>query len=148
MGRVDRRRRRLSARRGVLEVVPSRVLRHPGAFDERSDRGVSMVHAETFPSVLLRIETEQPPRRPLIVEMLGLIELDHVQRIHIRRIPVKEPTVRLRIVKERGIPWTRLHRVWLGERAGFVLARHRQPRKKAIVELDAPRRRLREHENR
>ena len=138
----------LRARRPVLEVIPSRVLGHPGAFDERPGRRVAMVLAEPLPPVLLGLETEQPFRRSPVGELLGLVELDDMQRISVRGVPIEEPAVRVRIVKERGVPGTGLHRVRLGEHVGLACARQRQRGEQPIVEFHASGRRLGEHQDR
>src|SRR2546425_7181665 len=82
---------------------------HPGAFDERPGRRVAMVLAEPLPPVLLGVETEQPFRGSPVGELLGLIELDDVQRIGVRGVPIEKPSLRGRIVEERRVPRTRLH---------------------------------------
>src|SRR5438477_6392049 len=108
-----------------------------------------MVLAEPFPAVFLRIESEQPVWRALVSEMFCLVELDDVKRIDVRRIPIEEPAIGVVIVKELRIPWTGLHRVGFCEYAiGLGLSRHREPWEQGIVNLDATRRRLCQHENR
>src|SRR5206468_6581142 len=122
----------LRARRGVLEVVAPAVLRHPGPFDERAHGGVAVVLTETFPTVLIRIETKQPARSSFVREPFVFIELDDVKGIDVRRVPIEEPTVRRRIVEERRVPRTWLHRVRFRERTRWLLvSRHRQPWKQA-----------------
>src|SRR5256714_3439946 len=127
-----------STRRAVLQIVSPTVFGHPRALNERSDRRVTMVLTESLPSVFLRIETEQPVRCPFVCEMLRLIELDDVEWIDVRRVPIEKPALGVRIVEELGIPWTWLHRVRLCKCAlRLVLARHPQPWQQAIVKLDA-----------
>src|SRR3954467_2772790 len=105
----------LRARRAVLQVVPSAVLRHPRAFDVRFDCSVAVILTETLPTVPLRIEAEQPAWCSLIRELFALIELDDVERIGVRRVPIEKPAFRRRILEELGIPGTRLHRIGFGE---------------------------------
>ena len=52
------------------------MLRHPRALDERRDRRVAMVAAESLPAVMHGVQPEQPLRRPLVREPLRLVELD------------------------------------------------------------------------
>src|SRR6266699_268087 len=68
----------LGARRAVLEIIFSDVLRHPRAFNKRRDRGVAVIPTEALPPVLRRIEPEQPARSSLVRELLALVELDNV----------------------------------------------------------------------
>ena len=92
------------ARCTVLQVVLARVLRHPRAFDERRRRAVAMIPTESLPPMLRRLETKEPLRRALVDQVLALVQLDAVQRIRIRRIPVQKPAFRVRIVKELRVP--------------------------------------------
>src|SRR2546426_8162769 len=51
----------------------------------------------SLPPVLFGLETEQPFRGSPIGELLALIELDDVQRIGVRGVPIEEPSLRGRI---------------------------------------------------
>src|SRR5687768_6058848 len=137
----------LRTRCAVLQVIASGMLRHPRAFHVWTDC-VAMVLAKSFPAMAFGLETEQPLRRSLVGETVGLVELDDMKRIRVGRIPVQKPALRVAVVKELGIPWTGLHRVRLCERARFILARHGQPGQQTIVEFHTTLCRLREHENR
>ena len=111
------------------------------------DRRVPMVPAEALPAVIRRIQAEQPPRRSFICKPAAFIELDGVERIGVGGIPIQKPAVGVGIVEELRIPRARLDGVGLGQHVRLLRARHRQPGQQAIVELHAPARCVREHEN-
>ena len=140
----------LGAGRTVLQVVASVVLRHPRAFDEWTDRRVTVILSEPLPPVFLRVETKEPAWRSLVRELLALIQLDDVEGVDVRRIPVQEPSIQSRIIEERRIPRARLHRIGFCNLVGsrLVLTSHRQPWQQTIVEFHFPRCRLCQHQDR
>ena len=107
-----------------------------------------MILAKPLPTVELGLQAEQPLRRSFVCEALTLVELDRVQRIGIRRIPVQEPAIGVGIVEELRIPGARLNGIGFREDVCFLRPRQRQPGQQAIVELDAAAGRLREHQDR
>src|SRR6476646_5234383 len=110
--------------------------------------GVSMIAPETLPPVKLWMQRDERLRFSLVCEAPLLVQLDAVDRIHVRRAPIEIPAVAVGIVEDVGIPWPRRKRVRRKGRLRAVRHRVRKRWEQSIVELEPPGGRRRRDEDR
>src|SRR6185369_9200223 len=92
-----------SAWGGVLEIILAVMLGHPCAFNKWFDQ-CAVVFSEALPAMQFGMKRDHFYRRPAIRELIGVIQLDAVKRIQIRRAKIHEPAIGIVVVENRRIP--------------------------------------------
>src|SRR5690606_39206607 len=100
----------LGAGSAVLQVVTPAVLCHPRAFDVGIAR-VRVVLPEPFPSVPLRVQTEEPHDGVAVHRARGGIDLGAKERLVVRRAPVHVPPGGVGVAEEVATRGARRDRV-------------------------------------